>query len=61
VKKGNMSEKKTKKIPVRDLKPSTDAKGGGHGHHHHGHHLHSGKSGGSAGSDNVERSGKYWL
>jgi hypothetical protein len=38
-----MSEKKTKKNPVRDLKPSRDAKGGGrHGHHGHSHHLRSG-------------------
>jgi len=59
LKKGNMSEKKTKKIPVRDLKPSTDAKGGRHGHHGHGHHkLGGGRLGGT---DNVERAGKYLL
>jgi hypothetical protein len=35
-----MSKEKKEKDPVRDLKPSTDAKGGRHGHHHGGHqHL----------------------
>ena len=54
-----MSEKKTKKVPVRDLKPSTDAKGGGHGHHGGHHHLGAGRT--SGGTDNSERAGKYWL
>ena len=54
-----MNEKKTKKVPVRDLKPSKDAKGGGHGHHGGHHKLGAGRAG--AGTDSVERAGKYWL
>ena len=33
-----MTKEKKKIVDVRDLKPSTDAKGGQHGHHHGGHH-----------------------
>jgi len=55
-----MSEKKTKKIPVLDLKPSGDAKGGRHGHHG-GHHLGARRASGGSGADSSERAGKYWL
>ena len=55
-----MSETKTKKVPVRDLKPSTDAKGGRHGHHSGHHKLGSGHQGPS-GNDGSQRAGKYWL
>jgi len=51
-----MTKEKTKKVAVRDLKPSADAKGG-HGHHGH-RQVSSGRRGGT---DNVERAGKYWL
>jgi hypothetical protein len=54
-----MSEKKMKKVPVRDLKPSKDAKGGRHGHHGGHHHLGAVRAGGR--SDTSERAGKYWL
>jgi hypothetical protein len=46
------------KVSVRDLKPTTDAKGGRHGHHH-GHRQVGGRHDG--GNDNMERAGKYWL
>ena len=39
-----MSENKTKKIPVLDLKPTGDAKGGRHGHHGGHHHLSAGRA-----------------
>jgi hypothetical protein len=57
LKKGNVSEKKTEKVPVRDLRPTTDAKGGRHGHHSH-RQL---GAGGKGSNDKVERAGKYWL
>jgi len=53
-----MNENKTKKIPVLDLKPSADAKGGRHGHHSH---RQLGTRQGSSGHDHEERHGKYWL
>ena len=53
-----MNETKTKKVPVCDLKPTKDAKGGRHGHHHGHRHVGGGREGGT---DNVERAGKYWL
>jgi len=56
-----MSENKTKKIPVLDLKPSADAKGGRHGHHGGHHNLGAGRARGGSGSDSSERAGKYWL
>jgi hypothetical protein len=57
-----MSEKKTKKVLVPDLKPSGDAKGGRHGHHGSGHHhVGVGRRSGGSGTDSSERSGKYWL
>jgi hypothetical protein len=54
-----MNEQKTKKIPVRDLMPSRDAKGGRHGNHGGHHHLGAGHA--SKRSDGSERAGKYWL
>ncbi len=54
-----MNETKTKKVPVRDLKPSKDAIGGRHGHHGGHRHLGAGRSNGR--SDDSERAGKYWL
>ena len=54
-----MNEKNTKKVPVRDLKPSTDAKGGRHGHHGGHHNLGARRASGR--SDDSERAGKYWL
>jgi hypothetical protein len=56
MKKGNMSEKN--KVPVRDLRPTKDAKGGRHGHHSH---RQLGTRQRSSGHDNTERAGKYWL
>jgi len=53
-----MNETKTKKVPVRDLKPSRDAVGGRHGRHGH---RQLGTRHGSSGNDNMERAGKYWL
>jgi hypothetical protein len=56
-----MSENKMKKVPVPDLKPNRDAKGGRHGHHGGHHHLGAGRASGGHSTDNSERSGKYWL
>jgi hypothetical protein len=56
-----MSENKTKKIPVLDLKPSGDAKGGRHGHRGSQNHIGAGRASGGSGTDSSERAGKYWL
>jgi hypothetical protein len=53
-----MNETTMKKVPVRDLTPNRDAKGGRHGHHN-GHHKLGVSRAGS--TDNMERAGKYWL
>jgi len=53
-----MNETKTKKVSVRDLYPTKDAKGGRHGHHSH---RQLGTRHGSFRNDNIEHAGKYWL
>jgi hypothetical protein len=53
--------KAKKKVNVRDLKPSKDAKGGRHGHGHH-HHARSGGDGaGPLATDTLGRGGRHQI
>jgi hypothetical protein len=54
-----MIKEKKKKVAVPDLKPSTDAKGGRHGHHHGGHHQRIDKGAGH--EDRGSDKGPPWL